>query len=140
MARWNPVSPEYVTDERGCWVWQGSLTDSGYGLRFTKGRPVKAHRSYYENHKGPIPEGLQLDHTCRNRACVNPDHLEAVTPAENVRRGKCAKLTHGDVASIRRRLTEGESQRSLAREYGVRHQAISYIRRGRTWASQEATR
>ena len=68
-----------------CWEWTGSLR-RGYG-RFKTGRTsVTAHRFSYEHMVGPIPEGLELDHLCRNTACVRPDHLEPVTRLVNVRR------------------------------------------------------
>lgn len=71
----------------GCWIWQASLTHDGYG-RFTVDKVTQmAHRVSYEMHLGPIPEGLQLDHLCRRRDCVNPWHLEPVTGSENVKRG-----------------------------------------------------
>lgn len=74
----------------GCWLWTGALR-GGYGrfARRSDGRQVwyQAHRSPYEEIHGPVPGGLPLDHICRNKACVNPDHLEPVGHVVNVRRG-----------------------------------------------------
>jgi len=72
--------------ETGCWIWTAALSD-GYGQIEEKGKFKWAHRISYEIHKGNIPAGLQIDHLCRIRCCVNPEHLEAVSPKENVRRG-----------------------------------------------------
>lgn len=71
----------------GCWLWTGALDHAGYGKLWSKGRYQRAHRLAYEAWVGPIPEGMQLDHLCRTRHCVNPKHLEPVTGAENTLRG-----------------------------------------------------
>ena len=68
-----------------CWLWTGTKTGDGYGsFKAAPDRRMRAHRFAYELLVGPIPEGLVIDHLCRNRACVNPDHLEAVTHYVNV--------------------------------------------------------
>ena len=82
---------KYYIDANGCWIWTAHTQPNGYG-RFRDGeRLVMAHRWAYEHHIAPIPEGLQLDHRCRVRNCVNPDHLEPVTTQENTRRGEAGK-------------------------------------------------
>lgn len=71
-----------------CWLWAGTLRPDGYGRFGVDGQDYYAHRWAYQLLIGPIPEGLTLDHLCRVRHCVNPEHLEPVTNAENVRRGE----------------------------------------------------
>ena len=71
-----------------CWHWTAYTNEKGYGQFHVDGRLVKAHRWSYEHFVGPIPEGLQIDHLCRVRNCVNPHHLEPVTGRENVLRGE----------------------------------------------------
>ena len=72
----------------GCWVWTGSIMQCGYGRMKVDNKTVLAHRLAYELMVGPIPEGLEIDHLCRNRACVNPEHLEPVTGQVNTLRGE----------------------------------------------------
>lgn len=73
----------------GCWEWDRiSPGSKGYGVVRYEGRQQQAHRAVYQILVGPIPEGLTLDHLCRNRACVRPDHLEPVTMGTNILRGE----------------------------------------------------
>jgi len=77
----------HIDEDGGCWEWTGAKRD-GYGALTIDGRMVRVHRWVYERLHGPIPTGLQTDHLCRNRACINPAHLELVTNKENVLRGE----------------------------------------------------
>lgn len=92
-------------DANGCWVWTASSQNGGYGrigLGTREQGVALAYRVSYQLMVGDIPEGLVLDHLCRNRTCINPYHLEPVTQSENLRRGdnarvareRCAKITH----------------------------------------------
>lgn len=92
------IDPGYVwpkVDRRGdgeCWPWlAGRNKSGGHGIAYVGNqKSMAAHRAVYEILVGPIPDGLVLDHLCRNAGCVNPAHCEPVTQAENVRRGRVA--------------------------------------------------
>jgi hypothetical protein len=85
---WTDRFLAYVADApRGCWQWTGYLMPNGYARFSVAGERQYAHRVAYEAVHGPIPNRLVIDHLCRNRGCVNPDHLEAVTQRTNVLRG-----------------------------------------------------
>jgi hypothetical protein len=80
--------------ETGCWLWTASLANYGYGqFGITPRKIVKAHRFAYQTMVGEIPDGLELDHLCRTPRCVNPDHLDPVPHAVNVRRGDAGWAT-----------------------------------------------
>lgn len=83
----------------GCWLWIGGISDGGYGVFDYNGKSHNSHKWLYERNKKRVPKNKQLDHLCRNRACVNPDHLEIVTFKQNILRGISpsainAKKTH----------------------------------------------
>lgn len=79
------LSRVYINKDTGCWEWTHAKDHHGYAS-FYHGKVVKGHRWSYRHYKGDIPEGLVLDHLCSVKHCVNPDHLEPVTNAENIRR------------------------------------------------------
>lgn len=94
----------HVDKMDACWIWKGSTTIGGYSSGCFQGKKRLMHRVFYECLKGPIPEGLQIDHLCKNIRCVNPDHLEPVTPKVNSQRGR-GSHTH----CLRGHLLSGEN-------------------------------
>ena len=85
------VLNDYTVTGDGCWNWDGRMDANGYGKAFDPSRPVGsrldwAHRVSYRTHRGEIPKGIELDHTCENTRCINPDHLDPVTRAEHMAR------------------------------------------------------
>jgi len=93
---------KFEVDSRGCWLWTGFINRYGYGVLTAlprkpgRARARAAHRVSYEWFVGPIPAGLTIDHLCRVRRCINPDHLEPVTNAENLRRGRVSRSITAD--------------------------------------------
>lgn len=128
-----PLPDQFVVDvETGCWNWVGAHV-KGYGVRRVNGKQVHVFVWLYEALHGAIASGLQLDHLCRNTYCVNPAHLEPVTPAENVRRRSTTKLTHETVREMRALRAAGWQQKRLAARFGVSQQAVSKVCRGERW-------
>lgn len=83
-----------VNKTESCWLWTGAVNSKGYGIFYYGGKNWVTHRLAYEKLIGAVPEGLELDHRCRQRNCCRPDHLEPVTHKENMSRGKWASRTH----------------------------------------------
>jgi hypothetical protein len=130
-----------VDEITGCWNWLGYVGKDGYGRQFkTKDRvSTLVHVNSFVRNKGPVPDGMEIDHVCRNRRCINPDHLRAITHKENVPKGEgvaSAKLTAVQVIDIRKEYTEGGiSQKGLATKYGVSQMAICRLVQGKNWAT-----
>jgi hypothetical protein len=118
VGRWGPHTPEErfwakvdKDGPNGCWLWLASIDAHGYS-HAGKGR--LAYRLAYQLVRGPVPAGLELDHLCRNKLCVNPDHLEPVTHAENVRRGALHRrrvtCEAGHLLALTRKVVNGRSK------------------------------
>jgi len=120
FVQYSIENKEYKTD---CWLWRLSKNKFGYGM-IGMGRnlnPQLAHRYYYEKVKGFIPKKMQLDHLCRNRDCVNPEHLEIVNNKINSHRGLSTKMNSKDIALIRnehKKRGRG-SIKNIAKEFGL---------------------
>ena len=124
-----------VTKTDSCWNYCYPVGIDGYG-RFGS---IPAHRYSYQLHRGTIPEGLFVCHSCDNRRCVNPEHLYLGTNRENMRdaakRGRLASvLTMPDVVDIRDRVARRESVKAVASEYHMSTSAIYAICARRSWA------
>lgn len=126
---------DFRIDSNGCWIWQLKIGRGGYGRCRREGRDggtQSAHRWYWERLIGPIPAGAFLDHLCRNRACVNPAHLEPVTHVENCRRGAKAKITAAQAEEIR---GSREPNRVLATRHGISTWNVEKIKSGARWSA-----
>lgn len=116
-----------------CWIWDGSKSH-GYGInKRIRGPRKMAHVIYYERDRGPVPDGLQLDHLCRITDCVNPDHLEAVTNTVNTQRSSRAKLTPKTVRLARELSAQGKSYCEIGRMLSVHNSTVRLACIGKAW-------
>ena len=132
-----------------CWLWTASTAGDGYGFLCVRDRSVKAHRLSWMIHNGPIPQDLDVLHTCDNKRCVNPEHLRLGDDKQNSQdmelrgirvRGKdihTAKLTDEIVREIRRKFDSGITQKELIKEYKMSNGQISKICRRKNWLHVE---
>lgn len=133
---------EYSVEDRGyetpCWVWQRTLSHHGYGVVVSSDtRRHLAHRVSFKRANGSLEQRNHVHHKCEVIACVNPDHLEELTPREhNARHGR-AVLGMDAAREIRRRATAGESRGDLAREFGVTYGAVKHIMNGLSYAEDQ---
>jgi len=126
--------------QSGCHEWQSAKNWQGYGKLFFRGtNSYPAHRASYALFIGDIPEKSNVLHKCDNKPCVNPNHLFLGSIADNIadmdkkgRRGTKSQLTYGDVAEIKKLLSERYSQSEIAKEYAVSQSTISRINLGKT--------
>ena len=128
-------NPIYTVSSAGCWEWNNHRNLKGYGCLRKDGKNWLAHRYFYQARFGAIPVGCEIDHLCKNRACVNPEHVEAVSHKENIIRGRNTKLTKNAVREIRNRVPSYDVgvMKKLAIEYGVTYANIRNIVKNITW-------
>ncbi len=123
MEHKTPVDVRFwakVNKTETCWLWVGAVTDNGYGNFRKKRKSIPAHRVSYELLIGPIPDGLELDHLCRVRNCVNPEHLEPVTRQENVKRGVGWAGENGNAGARKRRTHCNQGHEFTPENTGIR--------------------
>jgi hypothetical protein len=141
-----------IVNDSGCWEWQKFKLE-GYGITSLDGHREQAHRASWKVHKGPIPDGIQVNHKCRNRCCINPGHLYLGTQKENMqdmyeagRANRASGEANGNnvlsvaaVVEIKLLIKAGEKGYKIAAKYGVAPTTISAIKNGYTWRHLDGT-
>lgn len=122
------------SEQGGCWIWLRGFDVRGYPQPiYYKGKNIVPYKVLYQEEYGISLEGKEIDHTCRNRRCVNPEHLEIVTHTTNIRRRSITKLSMPQAREIRELYSKGTGQNLLARLYGVTQSVISEIVNNKAW-------
>ena len=119
---------EKVQKTDSCWIWKAGLDKDGYGQFSVRFKNFRAHRFAFFLVKGGIDTGLVIDHLCKNKNCVNPNHLELTTVCENSRRGNQAKINMREARVIRQKYKTGLfTQKALGNIFGIGQDQISRI-------------
>lgn len=127
-----------------CWEWRGAGKGNGYGNIGVSGKNMSAHRRAYELMVGPVPDGVDVCHTCDNRSCVNPDHLFIGSRKDNMQDAKAKGRTSGGqrfhlkkeiVIEIVERLNSGHSPRRISNDMDVNYGTVTAIRSGRSYSN-----
>lgn len=118
-----------VNADTGCWEWTGAISNEGYPRT---GSQNMMHRAFWSEANGEIPPRMQIHHKCFNRKCVNPDHLELTTPAQNTQ-ASATVLDWEKVRGIRRRLGSGETAVAIGKDMGIKVGTIRGVGRYERW-------
>jgi hypothetical protein len=128
----------------GCWTWEASKKEDGYGRFKFNGKDHRAHRFMYElEHNHKVPKDIHVCHTCDNPSCVNPSHLflgdNSINMRDMVSKGRnvknIRKLTLKDAKEIKEMLEKGKTRREISEVFGINKTYVSDIKHGRRWAT-----
>ena len=124
---------KYKKDSSGCWIWQRSKNEKGYGRIQVKGKMWAAHRLSFTLYKGNILKGMVVCHSCDNPSCINPAHLWLGTMGENMLdmmkkgRGRIAKLSEEDKAKIVSMASTGYSEEDISRQFDTSLGVVRFV-------------